>query len=373
MEYYCFEFLLPYSIRVPTQENIDFLFGEHRCCLVHLKREPTPNGKFVFPQTAYVPADKYGLYFKSRILLVLTSDIVRKLWSAESDEIQKLFPKLDDYVGLLFSNPTAALKKFVFSAVNHFLSIYRVLSQDWHATKVMPKDVSHIVIKKQKDDATTFLTTLGLGDQIMSMSGNDVLPDEQMHLLRSGLITGGKMNSLAALEADIHEKAAQGDFLSACILIGLLAEEAIKEHIVQYVRIRDQTHPDDAEKTIVKNNGKYLSITDLVDKNSKGKKVCLTEMLIGWKPYETDSYANWDQNVRVLRNEIAHAGNKDVNFEHVKLAWLSCAEFLILSANNFIHALGDCGVEMTTNEAIGFYVPLTKEILPSGLFGYFNL
>jgi len=369
LEYYCFEISLPYSIRLPTQENFEFVFGKQQCCLVHLERVPTPNGKFEFPQTAYVPADKYGLYFKSRIVLVLTSDVVRNIWSAESSEVRKLFPKLDDYVGLLFGNPTSSLKSFVFAAVNQFLSIYRVISQDWHATEVMPKDVSHIVIKTQKDGATSFLCLLMLGEQVMTMTGHDVLSKELVHLIKSGLSMGGRMNPLAILEADIHEKATQGDFMTALILMGLLAEEAIKEHIIQFVKIRDQLHHDDAKNILIKNKAKYLGISELVDKNGREreKKDCLVEELIGWKPYDSIEYAEWDAKVRDVRNEIIHAGKKDINLEQVRIGWLACVEFLTLSARNFMQALSKSGAEITADEAIGFYMPLTKEILPVGL------
>lgn len=364
MEYYCFEIPLPYSIRVPTQENIEFLFGGQQCCLVHLERAPIPNGKFEFPHTSFIPADKYGLYFKSRIVLVLSCDIVKKIWAAESDEIQKIFPDLDSFVGLLFGNPASSLKDFVFATVNHFLGIYRVISQDWHVTELMPKDVPHIVIRKQKDGVTTFLTLCMMGEQIMFVTGHDVLPIDLMKILRAGLSSGGKMNPLAALEADIHEKATQGDLLMASILIGLLVEEAIKEHIIQFLKIKNQWHYDEAKKELIKDNGKYLGIGDLLDKKKNNNERCFIERLIDWKPYESNEYGQWDKNVRDVRNEIIHAGRKDINSKQVELAWVSCIGFLRLLRNKFLHALIQSGIRVSENEALRFFSPLASEIFP---------
>lgn len=367
LEYYCFEMNLPYSLRLSTKENIEFVFSDHQCCFVHLERISTPNEKFEFPPTAYVPADKYGLYFKSKILLVLTADVVRKIWANESDEVQKIFPTMDEYVGLLFGNPTSSLKGFVFAAVNYFLEIYRVFSREWHATQVMPKDVPHVVINKQESGALSFLTFVAMGSQVMTVTGQEVLPNEYMQLLRNGLSAGVRIDPLASLEADIHEKATQGDFMTASILMELLAEEAIKDHIVQFLVIRDKLHHDAAKRVLIKSNGKLYGISDLVDKDDKNGKICLVEQLIGWKPYGTVEYDKWDGNVRKLRNEIIHAGKRDIHIEQVKFGWLSCVEFLTLVATNFMQALSNGGVEITVNEAIRFYIPLEREIFPAGV------
>ena len=374
--YYVFDMHLPYALRLPLNENIEFTFQEQLCCFVHCERQPNSSLRAQYPKTTFVPADKYGLYFHSRILIVLSENVVSWLHTQANDEVRKLFD-LDSYVAHCFALSAVNLKEFVVGALNQFLSIYRVIAQDWHVTPIVPKDLVNIRLSKSKDGKVTPLTELHFGNQVVTTSGNDTLEERQLQLLKQGALTGGKIAPLATLEADIHDKVNQGDFLSAIILIGLLVEEAVKDHVIRHIMLLDAVNYDDAISKITRKRkdgtSHFFGINDLVDKGKKENEArCFVEARTGWRPYDESVYTDWDKNVRGYRNEIIHAGRKDISANQVNAAWTATFAFISLSKQKLLEHLCQNGISITQDDVVRFYALICESAFSPGLIGDFN-
>jgi len=368
--FYIIETLLPFSIRLPLQETIEFTFNQYRCGFVHLERISMLHGGIQIPDTSYIPADKYGLYFRSKVLLILTDNIIEELRRRESSELQNLFD-LDAYVSHCFGLHGTKAKSFAVGAINYFLSIYRILSQDWHVTPVAPKDLTNIVLSKDEDGKVTFLSRLEFLHQTVFTTGQDILADQKLELLKYSVMTGGSMSPLVTMEADIHDKATQGDFIPATISIGLLAEEAIKEHVVQYYRHKEGLDVDDAQRKLIKPTGHTFGIADLLDR-PKGKRTCFIEDIIGWKPYQENAYEKWNKYVRNLRNDVIHSGKKDINFDDINKGWKACYDIVSISSGKFIEAVQSHDITLTDGEKMSFYRPISVNVCPPSLRSDFN-
>ncbi len=75
---YIVEIPLPFSLRLPLNAEFEFFFSHQRCIFVHLERTHTLTSGIQLGSGSHIAADKYGLYLKSKVLLVLPSEIVEE-------------------------------------------------------------------------------------------------------------------------------------------------------------------------------------------------------------------------------------------------------------------------------------------------------
>jgi len=145
-----------------------------------------------------------------------------------------------------------------------------VISQEWHSTPVTSKDLINFTLFSYKEDKYKQLSIIPDAHRIMQAK-NELFGEDQMDILKKAVTFEGTMSPLLVLEADIHDKATQGEFMTASVLIALLSEEAIKEHIIQYISISRDLHPNQAKLKLIKRNGYNVGISELLDKPKKGK------------------------------------------------------------------------------------------------------
>jgi len=368
---YFFDVTLPYAVQIPTKEGIGFTYKSKSGIFVHTEKIKTLSESCIeFSSHLHIPADKYGVFFKSRVRIVLSDEVVSIIYSSEKEELKKVFCDLNKYVNFCFSLPDTKLKPYVVGAINKILGMYRVISQEWHATPITSKDLTYFTIFSFNKGEVQQLSVSPDSHRIMS-GNNELFGTHQMELLKSAITHEGQMSTLLVLEADVHDKATQGEFLTACVLIALLSEEAIKEHIIQFYVKSESLHPDEAKLKLIKPNGHYLGIGELVDKQKKEKK-CFIEDIIGWKPFLENEYSLWKTNVRELRNNIIHASTKDISHKQVINAWESCVQIIRLSRNRFVEKLHSDEIEITETDFMKFYSPVSSNIFTSGLIGEFS-
>ncbi len=368
---YFFDVTLPYSLEVPEGEAIRFRHKGLNGVFVHLEKIKVSSSQGIeFSSHIHIPADKYGVFNKSRIRIILCEEVLSKIHSSEKDKTRKVFDKLNEYVALSFGLPETKLKPFVVGSINKILCAYRVISQEWHSTPVTSKDLFNFTLSKQQEKKTEFLSTMPDAHRVMQ-GENKLFAEKQMTLLRKAVTFEATMSPLLILEADIHDKATQGEFMTAIMLIALLLEEAIKEHIVQYISLSKKLPLDKAKLKLIKSNGHSFGIGELLDKPKKGK-FCFVDKLIYWKPFLDDEYKLWVKNVRELRNNIMHANEKDISHQQIINAWQASVDFIYLSCGKFIKKLYSEEVELVHSDLMKFYLPVSKNVFTQGLIGDFS-
>lgn len=368
---YFFDVTLPYALQIPIKNEFLFTYRSKKGMFVHIEKIKTLSEQCIeFSSHLHIPADKYGTFFKSRVRIVLNDDVVSEIYSLESEDLKKTFSQLNEYVNFCFGQPKTKLKPYVIGAINNILNMYRVISQEWHATPVTSKDLVYFTIFSFNKGKVKQLSIIPDSHRIMGGT-NELFGEPQIELLKTTIRHEGQMSPFLILEADIHDKATQGEFLTACVLIALLSEEAIKEHIIQFFTKSESLHLGEAKLKLIKENGHHRSIGELVDKPKRGNS-CFIHDIIGWKPFLEDEYTLWKTNVRELRNNIIHASEKDISHQQVIEAWKSCVDFIQLSRNKFIKKLQSNEIEITRLDFMKFYVPISSNIFTSGLIGEFT-
>lgn len=366
-----FDVTLPYSLQIPVGECITFTHDGITGLFVHIEKINTSVEKGVtYSPDMHIPADKYGVFFKSKVRIVLNEESVSAIHLIEEIKTQKTFSELSRYVNLCFGLHGTKLKPFVVGAINKILGVYRVISQEWHASPVTAKDLTNYSTFSYCDEKVQFLSVMPDAHRIFS-GKSKLFGGVQLDILKKAAMFEGTMAPLQVLEADIHDKATQSEFLTAGVLIALLSEEAIKEHIIQYLSKYDNTLPNVARLKLIKPNGHYLGISELVDKPRKNRE-CFIEKSIGWKPYQSKEYTLWNNNVRELRNNIIHASEKSIEYIQIIEAWSACTEFLGLSRKMFIEKLISERLKISHLEFMRFYVPLSNNVFTDNLIGSFT-
>jgi hypothetical protein len=173
------------------------------------------------------------------------------------------------------------------------------------------------------------------------------------------------------LEADIHDRVSHGDLLVGLVLMGLLVEEGIRDHLTAYIRLQEGISEEEAEARLLRANGLAYGIADMVDPPGGRRKTCLIESIAGWKPYEHGQYEDWNSFVREMRNEIIHRGRNNVNPVDAERAWVASTRFLELSVSQFLKSLVEQGVQVKPEEVQMFRTRSSVAGTP-GLIGAFN-
>lgn len=325
-----------------------------------------------FPLHTACVADRYGLFFRSKVCVKLSAESVGKVLSQETAEVQRLFPVLEQYISNLFGNPGAVLAQRVTSILNHVLGIYRVVFQEWHAVPVAQIDLVSWRLLKVEAGIARFLMSLDLPHQIL-FPGESNVNDGSNAQFAKVLASGSSFNTLNTLEADIHDRVSHGDLLVAIVLMGLLVEEGLRDHLLRFLMLRESITRSEANSRLTKRNGHVFGIGDLVDDPSARKNsICIVEKLAGWRPYEYAEYVDWNANVRFIRNEVIHKGRKEITPADADSAWSACVAFLALSFKCFVGRLFEGGIHVEKAQAMLFYGTLSSTAGTPGLFGSFN-
>jgi len=105
-----FDVTLPYSLQVPVGERIIFKHKGLNGSFVHIKKIKALSDQSIeFSPHFHIPADKYGIFNKSRIRVILSEESVSEIHSTEKEKTQKVFDKLNEYVALSFGLPETKL------------------------------------------------------------------------------------------------------------------------------------------------------------------------------------------------------------------------------------------------------------------------
>jgi hypothetical protein len=364
-----FETLLPYSLRIQAEKTYRASYEGVGLEFVHLGRVNVPRATgFVIAPHLLVPADKYGLFFRSRIALILPEDSVRLLMSTESDELQRVFPSPEPYVAHLFGSPGVNLTACIVTLLNRILGLYRVVYKEWHVSPLASVDLPSWRISKLEAGRETFLTALELPNQMAQ--GTPLQDNGEEAFFSESLKAGGTAATLPTLEADIHDRVSHGDLLVALILMGLLVEEGVRNHLTKYIQLREGISEDDAVSQLVKANGITYGLAEMVDPPTRAR-TCLIEDIAGWRPYEEAEYRRWNTDLRELRNEVIHRGRIQVLPSQAERAWAAAALFLRISFIRFVERLLDQGCQVDPKQVEMFRVRSNVAGTP-GLFGAFN-
>jgi len=139
---YLFDVTLPYALQIPTKDGISFAYKSKKGMFVHTEKIKALSEQCIeFSPHLHIPADKYGVFFKSRVRIVLSDEVVSEIYSLEKEDLKRTFSKLNEYVNFCFGLPKTKLKSYVVGAINKIIGMYRVISQEWHATSVTSKDL----------------------------------------------------------------------------------------------------------------------------------------------------------------------------------------------------------------------------------------
>lgn len=368
--HYKLETLLPYSIRLPQGKRYRAAYDGLDLEFSHLSRVETPrtSGARMSPHLEF-PADKYGLFFRSRVALILPESAIQTLMSGESDALRRVFPHSEEYVAHLFGSPAANLTTSVITVLNRMLSAYRVIYQDWHAAPVASMDLPSWRVLKVQGGVERFLTALELPNQIAQ--GSPPTDQGREEFFSKSLRAGAAASPLPMLEADIHDRVSHGDLLVGLVLMGLLVEEGIRDHLTAYIRLQEGILEEEAESRLLRANGLAYGIADMVDPPSGRRKTCLIESIAGWKPYEHGQYKDWNSFVREMRNEIIHRGRNNVNPVDAERAWVASTRFLELSFSQFLERLVEQGIQVKPEQVQMFRARSSIAGTP-GLIGAFN-
>jgi hypothetical protein len=367
---YKFETTLPYPLRMKAGEVFQILCMSQTAYFVHVSRDQsTPSVDFNLPDAGYIAADRYGIFYRSRIAVILDDDLIKKMHSLETDEVQRIWSEQKAYVGFMFGSPTSKLTYQIVELINRALASYRIVCEEWHAAPVVPKDLASWIVSRVENKSENFLQTVHLSHQFLHM--NAEITDLQIQLLQFAYSKSGKFGPLWILEADIHDRITQGDFYVAIVLIAMISEEAIKSHLIQFLIIRDGLSAESAQSALKKKNGYSLGIADLIDPPKKHEK-CFVEEISGWCPHIEESYKAWNKDVRELRNEVIHTGRRNVSSDEIDAAWTACCAFIRVSFSSFLFRLIKDGYQVSESDSTKFYNPISDISGSRGLFGKYN-
>lgn len=369
MTCYKFETLLPYPLRLKVGSKFPAAYDGLQMDFVHLERMATPRstGVRISPHLQ-MPADKYGLYFRSKVALVLPESSILQLLRREKSDLQRVFPSAEPYVAHAFGSPAVGITGTLISLLNQMLGIYRLAYKEWHVGPVASLDIPSWRASKIDGERETFLTLVEQPSRIMQGSPED--DSSASAFFSECLSIGATAAPLPSLEADIHDRVSHGDLMVALILMGLLVEEGIRDHLVGYLALTEGISSVEAESRLVKVSGIAYGIADFVDPPKK-KKTCLIEDLTKWKPYRHKEYDQWNVCVRDLRNEIIHRNRKMITPTEAATAWKACFGLLQVSYETFTQILINAGVDVDNAEIKMFRV---RSAVPGtdGLWGAFN-
>ena len=187
-------------------------------------------------------------------------------------------------------------------------------------------------------------------------------------MLRRALGRKGEFAPLYGVEADIHAKAAQGDFTGACILIALMAEVALKDQIIRYLISVRGLSLKEAVAQMSSANGRNMGIADLVDKPKKKAALCYFDELIGWQPFVEKEYGAWKTNTRELRNEIMHGGRTEVDRESAERSWGAAFDLISLARGKLaLDLVAKKGWVIDEREFDAFFAPVSPLLFPPKL------
>lgn len=371
MDGYKFETFLPYPLRVPLNSAFHLAYEGLEAEFTHLDRvQPPRASKAVLSPTHFVPADRYGLFFRSKVSITLSPAATALLLSKESAELQRIFKTTDEYVSQLFGNPGALLSGRLVVILNHVLSLYRVLYEDWHACPLAPVDLPSWRIVKIDSGVERFLTLCDLGHQMLQPLPN--APGQLEEVFANVLVHGGSIAPLQSLEADIHDRISHGDLVVALVLMGLLVEEALRDHLVLYLHLGEHLSYEDAEARLERGEGHSYGVADFVDPPKGRRGPPLMETIAGWRSFEYPEYAAWNLNLREIRNGIIHRGRKHVTAGEAEAAWSSAVALITLSFKKVVEKLLRAGVDVEQQQARNFAGVLSTVAGTQGLFGSHN-
>jgi len=364
-----FQFTLPYPIRIPFHEHFLCKLDNHEVVFIHDERFHTSTDRGIhFNRRGMIPADKYGIMARSRIRLLCPMSFIRESWLEEDGETKSTFPEneLERYVVVTFGTFQTRLLRKVIEAANFILAKYRILCGDWHIIPIVPKDVVNWKIYRLREGREDLIAVKTLASQVFNTQVE--VSEKTLQLFRQALQIPQPFMPLNILEADIHDKITQKDYIPAVVLTALLCEESIKGHLVCIYMHRDCISNDVAIEKLKNSSGRTFGIAQLVE---KPKRQCVMAQETDWVPYDTEEYRDWDTNVRRLRNDIVHVSKLRITDQQMKACWESAAAFVSRSKQECLKALHKHGVPITQQIVATFFCPINPKAGVSGIHDQF--
>jgi hypothetical protein len=362
-EYYIFDCLLPYAIKLPRQSELDFTYEGSDLKFIHCERLQSAGQNIVLPENAHVASDSFGQYFRSRIALVFEAHTIKGMMPPEAAEVFDV----ETFFSSRFFNASNNTDALVVGALNRVLQMVRALLNDWHASPLTARDLSQIRFFKQVSGKTLPLGSSFFSHQMLDSSPEQTETNRAFELVKQALGTEGSLDPLAIIECQIHDLACRGDYFLSIILMGTLVELALKKHLIRFLTFEQDLSLEEAEHFLRTKKGNFPSIGKLVDEQSD--QVCLVEKYIGWIPYTTDEYKIWRTLVRDRRNSALHEGPIRLSQSDGAAAWDACCKFIMLSFRESLQALLTKGVDLAEDEYIFWFHPLSRNLFPMGLIG----
>ncbi len=362
-DYYIFECFLPFAISIPQKTELELTYQGHSLRFIHAERHPSKDLNVVVPADTQVTSDRFGLYVRSRVALVFDAETLRKVMTHEEANAFDL----DTFFSSRFFNPSNSSTHLVVGALNRVLKLIRIVFNDWHASPLTPKDLSNLRFLKQSSKGTVVLGQSYFTHQIVNFKSDSEENQRRLAILKSGLTKDADVEPLAVMESELHDHASRGDFYLSAVMMGTLVELAIKKHLIRFLIYDKNLSLEDAEKLLKNKHGRFRNIGDFLDHQKND--LCLMEQYVGWQPYHSDEYHAWNDRVRERRNAALHSGPTRISTAEVEAAWTASCDFILLSFRECIAALLAKGVQVTEQDAMFWFSPVSLQLFPSGLIG----